>query len=49
VNVLGVDRGLKLVEALPHIAALILTEEAGVKKSFRSKRFARLTEGGVKP
>jgi thiamine biosynthesis lipoprotein len=49
VNVLGVERGLKLVDSLPHTAALILTEDAGVKKSFRSKKFERFSHGAVAP
>ena len=44
VNVLGRDRGLKLVDSLPHTAALILTEEKGVKRSFASKGFGRLAK-----
>ena len=49
VNVLGVERGLKLVNLLPHTAALILTEEGGSKKNYVSKRFERFTRGAVTP
>jgi len=49
VNLLGVERGLKLVDSLPHTAALILTEDRGVKKSCASKRFGRLAAGATTP
>lgn len=49
VNLLGRERGLKLVDSLPHTAALILTDENGVKKSFASKRFRGLLNAAIEP
>lgn len=41
VCVLGVTRGLALVDAWPHAAALVLTKEDGQIRSFSSARFKR--------
>lgn len=42
VSVLGVGKGLKLVESRPGMAAFILTRKEGVKKVFASKRFGNV-------
>jgi FAD:protein FMN transferase len=42
VSLLGVRRGLMLVDSWPHTAALIVTKEGGQTHSFPSRRFARL-------
>jgi thiamine biosynthesis lipoprotein len=39
VCLLGVKRGMALVESLPRTATLILTKQDGVEKSFASRRF----------
>jgi thiamine biosynthesis lipoprotein len=44
VSVLGVKRGLALVNALPHVAALILTKDDGLEQSFSSPRFKRIPQ-----
>jgi len=44
VSLLGVQRGLALVDALPHTAALIVIKEDGQTRSFASRRFAGLAE-----
>src|SRR5262249_33659507 len=49
VNLLGPERGLKLADSLPHTAALILTDENGIKKSFPSKKFGRFAQSAAKP
>jgi thiamine biosynthesis lipoprotein len=41
-NVMGVERGLRLVETLPGTAGCFLTKENGVTKSFVSRRFHRI-------
>jgi thiamine biosynthesis lipoprotein len=42
VCVLGVKRGLALVESWPRTAALVLTKDGETKQSFASKRFQKL-------
>jgi thiamine biosynthesis lipoprotein len=42
VSVLGVGKGLKLVESRPGMAAFILTRKEGDKKVFASKRFTNV-------
>lgn len=42
VCVLGVERGLTLVDSLPRTAALILVKHDGQKRIFASKRFAKI-------
>jgi len=44
VSLLGVQRGLTLVESLPHTSALIVTIANGQTRSFASRRFARLPQ-----
>ncbi len=44
VSVLGVRRGLALVESLPKTAALLLTQEDGQARSFPSHRFKRIPQ-----
>ncbi len=41
-NVMGVERGLRLVEALPKTAGYFLTKENGVTKTFVSRRFHQI-------
>jgi thiamine biosynthesis lipoprotein len=41
-NVMGVERGLRLVEALPKTAGYFLTKENGATKTFVSRRFRRI-------
>ena len=47
VSVLGALRGLALIDALPHTAALILTKEDAETRSFASRRFSAITTRGV--
>jgi FAD:protein FMN transferase len=42
VSLLGVKRGLTLIDSWPHTAALIVTKEDGQTRSYASRRFARL-------
>jgi len=42
VSILGVKRGLALVNSLPHTSALILIKEDGQEHSFASRRFPKL-------
>jgi thiamine biosynthesis lipoprotein len=42
VNVLGVKRGLALVESTPGVAAVIFTESAGQIETFTSRRFKKI-------
>lgn len=42
VSLLGVRRGLALIESWPHTAAVIVTKEGGQTRSFASRRFARI-------
>ena len=44
VSVLGVKRGLALADALPRVAALILTKDGGQAQSFPSRRFKRISQ-----
>ena len=44
VSVLGVTRGLALIESLPRTAALIVTKENGREQIFTSRRFKRIPQ-----
>ncbi len=44
VSVLGVRRGLALIESLPRTAALIVTKEDGQTHRFASRRFRRIPQ-----
>jgi FAD:protein FMN transferase len=44
VSLLGVQRGLALIDAWPHTAALIVTKDDGQAKSFTSRRFQRIPQ-----
>jgi len=41
-NVMGVDRGLRLIDSLAYSAAYFLTKENGETKAFPSRRFRRI-------
>ncbi|HWI56048.1 MAG TPA: FAD:protein FMN transferase, partial [Bacillota bacterium] len=47
VCILGPRRGLALVESMPKTAALILTQEAGEKRSYASRRLGKLTKAAA--
>src|SRR5262249_50156992 len=49
VNVLGVQRGLALVESTPGVAALIFTQRDGRSESFASPRFKIVPFRGINP
>jgi FAD:protein FMN transferase len=42
VSLLGVQRGLALINSWPHMAALIVTKDNGQTRSFASRRFRRI-------
>jgi len=44
VSLLGVQRGLALIDSRPHLAALIVTKEDGQTHSFASRRFRRIQQ-----
>ena len=44
VSLLGVQRGLALIDSWPHLAALIVTKEDGQTHSFASRRFRRIPQ-----
>ena len=44
VSLLGVQRGLALIDSWPHTAALIVTKEGGQTQSFASRRFWRIPQ-----
>jgi FAD:protein FMN transferase len=44
VSLLGVKRGLALIDALPHTAALILTKDESQTHTFYSRRFHRIPQ-----
>jgi thiamine biosynthesis lipoprotein len=44
VSLLGVQRGLALIDSWPHLAALIVTKEDGQTHSFPSRRFRRIPQ-----
>lgn len=46
-NVMGVERGLRLVEALPNTAGYFLTKENGQTKAFVSRRFRRIHPAAI--
>ncbi|MFN0054828.1 MAG: FAD:protein FMN transferase [Planctomycetales bacterium] len=48
VSVLGPDKGLKLIEATPHAAALIVRAPDGTPQTFESKRLKQYLEGSQK-
>jgi FAD:protein FMN transferase len=48
-SLLGVKRGLALADALPHIAALIVTKDDGQLHAFPSRRFPRIPRALKRP
>ena len=42
VSLLGVKRGLALIDSWPHTAALIVTKEDGQSQSYTSHRFPKI-------
>jgi thiamine biosynthesis lipoprotein len=46
-NVMGVERGLRLVEALPNTAGYFLTKENGIIRTFVSRRFRRIHPASI--
>jgi FAD:protein FMN transferase len=44
VSLLGVERGLALIEAWPHLAALVVTKDDGQTHAFPSRRFPQIPQ-----
>jgi thiamine biosynthesis lipoprotein len=44
VSLLGVQRGLALIDSRPHLAAFIVTIDDGVTRNFPSRRFGRIPQ-----
>jgi thiamine biosynthesis lipoprotein len=47
--VLGAEKALRVVDSLPHVAAVILTKENGTVRILKSRRFARALEKTTAP
>jgi hypothetical protein len=43
-SLLGVRRGLALIDSWPHTAALIVTKEGGRTQTFPSRRFRQIPQ-----